>query len=166
MSTVLELDREQEQQYIAAYEQSPSDGLEFVQMESVEPIAVSGASQYEQRYRALRADLGRLTLLEDGWDGYGSPAPQLGPLAFAMNLLPQIASLFERFAVTVAPAAEGGVAFAFRVDAKYAEIELDNDGTALALTSTGVHDSVAEEFAYEQVPSKLPVILEFLQPSR
>jgi len=88
--------------------------------------------ELEQAFRALRAQLAALRLLEVGWDGYHAPTPNTTAIASAKIGLETLRGL-NVIPTAVIPSAEGGVGICFTDQRYYAHIEFDNSGEAWGL---------------------------------
>ncbi len=82
----------------------------------------------------------RLEGLEDDWDGYGTAAPSDEAIRKAKRCVCELARL-GRFPSKIGASAEGGVGIVFRTGiGRYAEIEVFNDGAAIACAVNGRDD--------------------------
>jgi hypothetical protein len=111
------------------------------------PSRIVGASLYipatahvPEAIQAMISALDELSQLNDGWDSYDAPKPNLAARESARHVL-EILNGHNRLPTAVVPSAEGGVGFAFSGKAnRYADIECLNSGEMLAVISDRVSE--------------------------
>lgn len=85
------------------------------------------------RARSKLADLGRL---QNNWDSYDAPAPNVIALEAANRVL-ALMQPSDLLVATIVPSAEGGIGFCFSAVDRYADIECSNDGDFLSVRYVG-----------------------------
>ena len=104
---------------------------------------ISGSEQPQQPQRSglghylyplQRSELSDMVNLPDDWDGYGAKPPSSKAVEQAQHVL-RMCFGRELVPVAVLPSSEGGVGIAFMRTGRYADIEMLNNKTVLAVVS-------------------------------
>jgi hypothetical protein len=84
----------------------------------------------------MEAELERLSVLEQDWDGNGAEPPNITALDEARAILARL-RMVGFFPYRVSASAEGGVGICFRNGKRYADLECFNTGEVIGITSDG-----------------------------
>jgi hypothetical protein len=99
-------------------------------------MAQHAKHQYVRPGNLWAKELDSLKKLAPNWDSYGAEPPNptaIRRLESLLELLPSV----ELTPTKIVPSVEGGAAVCFINGAKYADVECFNNGTLLAVLSTG-----------------------------
>lgn len=107
---------------------------------------VSGSVFWASTVLMVRAQsrLSEIAALRSNWDTYGAPAPNDVALENAVRILEHMKP-FDLVLANIVPSAEGGVAFCFSKNDRYADIESSNDGDIIGVRYVGVQTPVLIE---------------------
>jgi hypothetical protein len=114
---------------------------------SEEPSGTRGSSTSVQSdddwYAAAVKRVKGFQRLRPGWDSYGALVPNPVAIQSAISILSVLRGM-GRQPHRVAASVEGGIVISFRNKNRYGDIECDNEGDIIALTSNGEGDVRAE----------------------
>jgi|GEM_PF-5282059 hypothetical protein len=88
--------------------------------------------------------LEELLELSDGWDGYEAPRPNKQAISQGRAALDLLCAAGYP-PTDILPSAEGGVGLVFRIDNRYADIEIFNDGEIIGLCAEDGSDPITWE---------------------
>lgn len=102
------------------------------------------------QWKQLLTELNAYRKLEQGWDGYQAPPPNLVAVINASELIDVLRAI-EMYPNRVRPSVVGGIGITFRKNDKKAYIEFLNDGRVYVLFSDGVTEPTTKRVQHGYV---------------
>jgi hypothetical protein len=125
-----------EVRYRPSYEEIADDSISAqYRRTEAEMICSREGSEYVRQVIAqveLENKLRKLSQLTNNWDSYGSEAPSAAAVSSAL----EIGTIFIKLGLVpdvAVPSSEGGIALCFMRNKKYADVELFNSGSIIAV---------------------------------